>query len=140
MNIDNEKVRALKSVLYDFSRSDYVSIKSGETFSEVLTRYIDEVQAKSDIKQHNIADESNMKSSLISQYKAGTRQPTLKAVVQLCLAMHLTPDRSKHLLYSAGYILNDCKEHRIYKMFLFGCAFDSFYSNETLDIIMTEDK
>ena len=75
MNIDNEKVRALKSVLYDFSRSDYVSIKSGETFSEVLTRYIDEVQAKSDIKQHNIADESNMKSSLISQYKAGTRQP-----------------------------------------------------------------
>ena len=136
----NDDVRFSKADWSDYFRSDYVSRKKGEPFSEVLTRYLNEMQEKFDIKQHHIAIESNMNSSLISQYKAGVRQPTLKAIVQICLAMHLTPDRSEHLLFSAGYILNDCKEHRIYKLFLFGCAFDSFYSNENLENLLTEDK
>ena len=111
MNIYNEKVRFTNADWSDFFRSDYVSSKSGETFSEVLTRYLDEVQVKCSGKQIEIARLSGIKTSLISKFKTGTRVPSLNAIVSLCIAMKLTPDRSEHLLYTAGYVLNDSKDY-----------------------------
>ena len=139
MNNAFEKMLFTQEGWSDFFRSDYVSKKTGETFSEVLSRYLDEIQAKYDLRQKEIADLSGIKPSLISKYNTGIRLPNLKVLVTLCLAMKLTPDRSEYLLYCAGFVLNNSKEHRIYKLFLDGCAFNENYSVENLNTVLIEN-
>ena len=136
-NIDITGMR--ESEWSKYIRSDYVSEKSGESFSEVLTRYLDEVLEKCSIKQQDLAAAMGITSSVLSEFKSGTRKPAVYAVVLLSIAMRLTPDRSAYLLYTAGHILNDSEEHRLYKLFLYGCAFDDKYSIENIKkIILTE--
>ena len=139
MNNTFEKMCFTQEEWIDFFRSDYVSKRTGETFSEVLSRYLDEIQAKYDLRQKEIADLSGIKPSLISKYKTGIRLPNLKVLVTLCLAMKLTPDRSEYRLYCAGFVLNNSKEHRIYKLFLDGCAFNENYSVENLNTVLIEN-
>ena len=128
MNIYNEKVRFTKADWSDFFRSDYVSSKSGETFSEVLTRYLDEFQSRYGVRQQNIANATGISSTLIKRYRTAKTKPSLYNLVMLCIAMRLIIDRSEYLLYTAGYVLNNSTEHRIYKLFLNACAFDAEYS------------
>ena len=130
MNNAFEKMLFTQEGWSDFFRSDYVSKKTGETFSEVLSRYLDEVQARYGVRQQDVADISKVSTALITKYRNGSRKPTLNTVVILSIAMKLTTDRSEYLLHSAGYSLNDSKEHRIFKLFLYGCAFNSDYSVE----------
>lgn len=113
-----------------FIESDYAVSKQGEIFPEILNRYIDEMQKSYSIRQKDISDATGIESSLITKYKHGRQKPTLYAIILLSLAMKLTPERSTHLLKSVGFALNDSKEHRIYKMFLQGCAFGEEYSIE----------
>ena len=130
MNNAFEKMCFTQEEWSDFFRSDYVNGKTGETFSEVLSRYLDEVQAKYGIRQQDVANISKVSTALITKYRNGSRKPTLNTVVILSIAMKLTTDRSEYLLHSAGYSLNDSIEHRIFKLFLYGCAFNSDYSVE----------
>ena len=127
-NIENIKLVKIDPKAY--IASDYVKENSGKSFSEILTRYILEFQKNYKANQREISDAAGMQSALISKYKYGYRKPTLNAVILLSLAMRLTPERSEYLLYAAGYVLNDQKEHRIYKLFLEGCAFNEEYSIE----------
>ena len=90
------------------------------------------------IKQKEIADESGIESSMITKYKKGTRKPTLNAVILLCLAMRLAPERNCYLFYCAGFQLNDSVEHRIYKLFLQGCAFSDDYSIKNCNVMLRE--
>ena len=113
-----------------FVEADYAVFKQGESFAEILSRYIKEMQELHDIKQKDISDATGIESSLITKYKHNKQKPTLYAVILLSLAMKLTPERSKHLLRAAGFALNDSKEHRIYKLFLQGCVFSKAYSIE----------
>ena len=122
----------------DYIRSDYVRRKSGESFSEVLARYLDDVQISTGVRQQELSNVSGLSSALIAYYKTGKRKPSLDSLVLLCIAMKLTLDRSEYLLYSVGYILNDSEEHRIYRLFLSGCAFDDRYSVENCKLMLSE--
>ncbi len=88
------------------------------------------------IRQKDISDATGIESSLITKYKHNRQKPTLYAVILLSLAMKLTPERSIHLLTAAGFVLNDSKEHRIYKLFLQGCVFGEKYSIENCNELL----
>ena len=122
----------------EYIRSDYVRRKLGETFSEVLARYLDDISAATGIRQKDISVISGIESSMITKYKNGVRKPSLYTLVVICISMRLTSERSKYLLYLMGYILNDCEEHRIYKLFLEGCAFNENYSVENFKLMFFE--
>ena len=119
-----------------FIEPDYAVSKQGEIFSEILSRYIDEMRELRNIRQKDISDATRIESSLITKYMHGRQKPTLYAVILLSLAMKLTPERSTHLLRAAGFALNDSKEYRIYKMFLQGCAFGEEYSIENCNELL----
>ena len=119
-----------------FIEPDYAVSKQGESFPEILCRYIDEMREFRNIKQKNISDATGIESSLITKYKHGRQKPTFYAIVLLSLAMKLAPERSTHLLRAAGFALNDSKEHRIYKLFLQGCAFGEEYSIENCNELL----
>lgn len=123
----------------EYIRSDYVRRKSGETFSEVLLRYLDDVHRNYGIRQQDICRISGISSTLMTKYKMGKRKPLLYSIITICLAMRLTYDRSEYLLYTAGYKLNDSTEHRIYKLFLNGCAFNEEYTLENCKAILLEN-
>lgn len=91
-----------------FIEPDYAVSKQGESFPEILSRYIDEMREVRNIRQKDISDATRIESSLITKYKHGRQKPALYAI-------KLTPERSTHLLRAAGFTLNDSKEHRIYK-------------------------
>ena len=109
-------------------KSDYVSIVSEEDFAFTLRRYMFDIEHMFGVNQAELSRISGIESTLISKYKDGKRKPPLSAIIILSLAMKLTPDRSHNLLYKAGYQLNNCEEHRIYSLFLNGCAFSSKYN------------
>ncbi|MCM1227078.1 MAG: helix-turn-helix transcriptional regulator [Clostridium sp.] len=119
-----------------FIEPDYAVSRQGESFPEILSRYISEMQEYYNIKQKDISDATGIESSLITKYKHGRQKPTLYAIILLSLAMKLTPERSTHLLRAAGFVLNDSKEHRIYKLFLQGCAFGEDYSIENCNELL----
>ena len=119
-----------------FIEPDYAVSRQGESFPETLSRYIIEMQKYYNIKQKDISDETGIESSLITKYKHGRQKPTIYAIILLSLAMKLAPERSTHLLTAAGFALNDSKEHRIYKLFLQGCAFGEEYSIENCNELL----
>ena len=128
---NNEKLKNLQLIKEDwqtFIEPDYAVSKQGESFPEILSRYIDEMHEVRNIRQKDISDATGIESSLITKYKHDRQKPTLYAIILLSLAMKLAPERSIHLLTAAGFALNDSKEHRIYKLFLQGCAFGEEYS------------
>ena len=117
----------------DFSnyiRPDYIRRTSVESFQSVFSRYFEDSENRYNVTQSEISDISGIGNSLITKYKNGSRKPTLLSLIMLCIALRLTPDRSTYLLYTAGYTLNDSVEHRIYNLFLTGCAFNDYYSVE----------
>lgn len=113
-----------------FIVSDYVAYSAGEEFPDILSRYINDLQESCGVTQKQIAEAAGMDTSLFTKYKVGRRNPTIYTVILLSIAMRLTPERSMYLLKSVGYTLNDSTEHRIYKLFLQGCAFNDEYSVE----------
>lgn len=123
-----------------FVTPDYVFSQSGEEFHTVLSRYLREAKIIRNINQQDIARETGIDSSTLSKYKKGHRSPTLTDIILLCLAMRLAYERSVYLLYSGGFALNDCEEHRIYKLFLQGCAFNEYYSIQGCNEMLIEKK
>lgn len=61
-------------------------------------------------------ERTHMCSNYFSQWKNDfQRQPQLKSVVTICIALRLDPDSSNELLWSAGYRLRtDIKTHMLY--------------------------
>ena len=113
---------------------DYVSLSKGEIFASVFRRYLVDTKLMYELNQSKIAEITGIESSTITKYKTGSRKPTLTAIILLSLAMRLTPERSQYLLFTAGYQLNDSQEHRIYRLFLDGCAFGEEYSIENCNL------
>lgn len=136
-NVEKTKnSRLRKEDWQTFIEPDHAVSKQGESFPEILSRYIDEMREVRNIRQKDISDATGIESSLITKYKHGRQKPTLYAVILLSLAMKLTPERSTYLLRAAGFALNDSKEHRIYKLFLQGCAFGEEYSIENCNELL----
>ncbi len=106
----------------------YKAYSSEATFSSALTKYMSDVQNLYGVRQKEISVLTGIESTVITKYRKGIRKPTITAVILLSLAMKLTPDRSQYLLYLSGFQLNECLEHRIYRMFLFGCAYNDDYN------------
>lgn len=138
---DNEQKNLNETCLTKSDWDEYISCNYSATalsepFSVVFSKYLKMLCQKNGIKQKDIADATGIESTMITKYKNSTRKPTLKAVILLSLAMHLTIEQSEHMLYSAGLRINSTKEHRIYRLFLSGCAFSDEYSiyncNKTL--------
>ena len=120
----------------EFIKPNYVVSVQGESFPEILSRYIDEMREVHNIRQKDISNATGIESSLITKYKHNRHKPTLYFVILLSLAMKLTPERSTHLFIAAGFALNDSKDHRIYKLFLQGCAFGEEYSIENCNELL----
>lgn len=119
-----EEVIFASNYLEVFISEDYVSLGQRESFASVLKRYILDSRLIFGMKQSDISRITGIESTTITKYTKGERKPTLNAIILLSLAMKLTPDRSENLLFTAGYQLNNSIEHRIYKFFLYGCAFN----------------
>lgn len=118
---------------------DYVSLTKGETFASVLRRYLMDAKLMSGLNQSKIAEITGIESPTITKYKTGSIKPTLTAIILLSLAMRLTPERSQYLLFTAGYQLNDSREHRIYRLFLDGCAFSEEYNIENCNLMLLKN-
>lgn len=118
---------------------DYVSLSKGKIFASVFRRYLVDTKLMYGLNQSKIAEITGIESSTITKYKTGSRKPTLTAIILLSLAMRLTPERSQYLLFTAGYQLNDSQEHRIYRLFLDGCAFGEEYSIENCNLMLLKN-
>lgn len=138
--MDNSHIKTIefnKTEWSDYINPGYVSVNSDESFAEVLVRYINESYRAHNISQKDISSITGIDNALLSKYKKGYRKPTLNAIILMSLAMGLTPDRSNYLLYLAGYVLNNSKLHRIYNLFLSGCAFNKEYSISNCNAVLS---
>ncbi len=123
-----------------FLSKDYVAMEVGETFDKALTRYLNDVKNNSGLNQSKISMITGIGNPAISKLKSAKIKPTLAMIILLSLAMRLTPDRSEHLLHTAGFYLTDNEEHRIYRYFLYGCAFNADFNIQNCDKVLAEKK
>lgn len=123
-----------------FLPKNYVTMEVGETFNEALKRYLNDAKIISGLNQSSISKITHIESPTISKLKSGKVNPTLTMIILLSLAMRLTPDRSEHLLHTAGYYLTESDEHKIYHYFLYGCAFNADFNIQNCNKVLAENK
>ena len=107
--------------LYAFSGG----IETPATFSKLLIQYMNNANVSvealafdSKISERTIADMRNRDSY----------QPKLKNVIAICIALHLKPSFSYHLIEAAGYKLTPSRQNRAYEYIL-----DSMYMRDIDD-------
>ena len=123
----------------DAVRSDYVAVSDYETFDAVLKRYISETLEVQKINQSDISKATGIDGSTISKLKNGEVKPNTYMIVLLSLAMRLTHAISDYLFFCAGIQLNNSLEHRIYRLFLDGCAYNEIYNIKNCNKMLAEN-
>lgn len=74
---------------------------------------------RQNVTEEWVAEEAGISVKTIQRMRNDPEyRPSLQTVVAVCLGMHLFPYNSNHLLYVAGYILNDLTIERIYQALL----------------------
>jgi len=74
---------------------------------------------RQNITEEWLAEEAGISTKTIQRMRNDPEyRPSLQTMVAVCLGMHLYPYNSNHLLYVAGYILNDLTIERIYQALL----------------------
>lgn len=105
--------------------SDYVKIDDEESFGEVLSRYYKELR-KIGLTIEKLSELTGLRSSTISLYLTGERNPRLYSLIALCIGMRLYYPRSLLLMKKARVTLDeDALKDRICMKYLIGCGFDA---------------
>ncbi len=90
-----------------------------DSFGNCLKHFID----RAGINQEKLAEIVNMSSNTISRYCNDEYVPPIRTAVAICVALHLLPFDSRHLLRLMGYNLeNGPQEYKVFQSIL-----DLFY-------------
>ncbi len=127
------KAYAESSIRYCFSRVinfDRIFEKNkGETFSEMMTRLVEE----SGEKNSAVYNRAQIDRQLFSRIKKNKDyQPSKDTAVALALALKLKFDKAKDFLASAGYTLTKSKRDLIISFFIENEIFDTNLLNDYL--------
>ena len=106
----------------------------GETFSEMLSRFIKE-SGKKNSEIYNLA---NVKRQFFSKIMNNADyQPSKQVVLAFALALRLEFEKTRELLASAGYILSRAKK---FDLIIAACLENKFYDVDRINEILDERK
>ena len=106
----------------------------GETFSEMLSRFIKE-SGKKNSEIYNLA---NVKRQFFSKIMNNADyQPSKQVVLAFALALRLEFEKTRELLASAGYILSRSKK---FDLIISACLENKFYDVDRINEILDERK
>ena len=104
----------------------------GETFSEMLSRFIKE-SGKKNSEIYNLA---NVKRQFFSKIMNNADyQPSKQVVLAFALALRLEFEKTRELLASAGYILSRAKK---FDLIIAACLENKFYDVDRINEILDE--
>ena len=106
----------------------------GETFSEMLSRFIKE----SGKKNSEVYKLANVKRQFFSKIVSNADyQPSKQVVLAFALALKLEFEKTRELLASAGYILSRAKK---FDLIISACLENKFYDVDRINEILDERK
>lgn len=118
MDSKSEKVE-VKVIFGSISESEtQVGGLNDEPFSDALDRYMKET----DVNNTLLSQITGININTVSRLRGGKREPNVRQIVSICVALKLPQEKGFHLLKSAGIELNRSKEHRMYNRFISVCG------------------
>ena len=139
--LESSRRRKISSAFHDFSYLGNRKLnfdinkkfkEKGETFSEMLSRFIKE----SGEKNADIYNRANIKRQHFSKMMNDEDyQPTKPTVLAFAIALKLSFEKTRELLASAGYILSNSKK---FDLVISACLENKFYDIYEINEILEE--
>lgn len=107
---------------HDISPSDFdkiigpngVNNNSNDDFGEEMKRY----RTEKNISQEELSNLTGISVKTIGRMENNSYRPNLEKVIAVCIAMHLYPFQTYHLIELAGIRLNNTRKEKAYKFII----------------------